>query len=144
MFENNLGGLEEEEVKEETAAAFEGKKNKLPWHVWGANGQEYKLKLNTANILKLENKYRCNITSLVLGDSVPPLSVMLTIINAAMLPYHHKISYTDVQKIYDKWTEDGGNQQELYAKVILPIMAVSGFFTESQIQAMTQSLENEF
>lgn len=139
----NLGGLENEEVKEETEATFEEKKNKLPWHTWEVNGNEYKLKLSTSNILKLENKYRCNITTLVMNDSIPPLSVMLTIINAAMLPYHHKISYHDVQKIYDKWTDEGGNQQLLYGKVILPIMAVSGFFTEDQMQALNQALEDE-
>lgn len=139
----NLGGLENEEVKEETEATFEEKKNKLPWHIWEVNGNEYKLKLSTSNILKLENKYRCNITTLVMNDGIPPLSVMLTIINAAMLPYHHKISYQDVQKIYDKWTDEGGNQQLLYGKVILPIMAVSGFFTESQMQALNQAIEEE-
>lgn len=142
----NLGGLENEEVreeKEERVTAFEEKKQKMPWFVWEVNGKEYRLKLTTSNILKLENKYRCNITGLVMGEDIPPLSVMLTIINAALLPYHHGISYQDVQKIYDSWAEDGGNQQLLFAKVVLPVMAVSGFFTEKQIQALNQTIEED-
>lgn len=136
-------GLENEELKEETATTFEEKKNRLPWHTWKVGEQEYKLKLTTANILKLEDKYRCNIANLIMADGTPPLSVMLTIIHAAMLPYHHKVSYADVQKIYEKWAEDKGNQQVLFGKVVMPIMAVSGFFTENQIQAMQQAIENE-
>lgn len=139
----SLGGLENEEVKDETVVAFEEKKSKLPWHTWKVGEQEYKLKLTTPNICKLEDKYRCNIASLVMADGIPPLSVMLTIITSAMSSYQHKVSYQDVQKIYENWTGEGGNQQELYGKVILPIMGVSGFFTESQIQALNQALEEE-
>lgn len=137
----NLGGFENEEVKEENVVSFEEKKQKLPWCVWKISGKEYKLKLSTSNILKLENKYRCNITSLVMGDDIPPLSVMLTIITAALVPYHHSVTYQDVQKMYDSWTEEGGSQQKLFSSVILPIMAVSGFFTERQLQALNQAIE---
>lgn len=140
---DNLGGLENEEIKEEAVVSFQEKKQKLPWFLWEVNGKEYKLKLSTSSILKLENKYRCNITALVMEESMPPLSVMLTIINAAMLQYHHNISYQDVQKIYDLWTEGGGNQQTLFGKVVLPIMAVSGFFTEKQVQSLNQTIEEE-
>ena len=141
---SDLGGLEQEEIIEEKQTDnAAGKDKKLPWHVWHVGECEYKLKLTTANILKLENKYRCNVTALVTEADVPPLSIMLTIINAAMLPYHHGISYQDTQKIYDKWLEEGGNQQELYRSVILPIMSVSGFFTEKQKESILQMMADE-
>ena len=63
-------------------------------------------------------------------DDMPPLSVMLTIIQAAMEPWEHGMDYSDVQKLYDRWTEEGGNQMNCFPGVIIPTMAVSGFFTE--------------
>lgn len=139
----SLGGLESGEVKENTVTSFEEKRIKKPWHIWQIGGKEYKTKLSTSNILKLEDKYRCNIITLVMTDGIPPLSVMLTIIHAAMLPYHHGISYQNVQKLYDVWAEEGNDQQQLYGKVIMPIMSVSGFFTKSQNQAIMQMIEEE-
>lgn len=58
----------------------------------------------------LENKYKMNIMNLVAGGDIPPLSVMITVVQAAATPWTHKLKYEDVQKMYDKWTEDGGDQ----------------------------------
>lgn len=140
----NLGGLDEEiQETEKVVSMEEKKKERKPFHFWEVDGRTYKLKLNTTMICKLENKYRCNISSLVVGEDIPPLAVMLTIIHAAMVPWEHGISYVNVQKLYEKWTEDGGNQQELYTKVLIPLMAVSGFFTEKQNQALMEAMEAE-
>lgn len=140
----NLGGLQETETTkgEETKVVSMEKEQKIrkAFHYWKVNGREYKLKLKASTIGKLENKYRKNILNLV--DDMPPLSVMLTIIQAAMEPWEHGIDYQDIEKIYDKWTEEGGNQINLYAKVIMPLMAVSGFFTEKQAALILEELEN--
>lgn len=140
----NIGGLEEEK-REETASenkvvSLEERKVRKPFCFWTVGGRDYRMKLKASTIGKLENKYRKNIMNLVLDEDTPPLSVMLTIIQAAMEPWEHGIEYSDVQKLYDRWTEEGGNQMDLYTKVIIPIMTVSGFFTEKQSMQIMENL----
>ena len=77
-----------------------------------------------------------------LVEDMPSLSVMLTIIQAAMEPWEHGIDYPDIQKIYDSWTEEGGNQVDLFKKVVIPTLVVSGFFPEKQAQSIMEELEN--
>ena len=43
---------------------------------------------------------------------------------------------------YDRWTENGGNQMEFYTSVVMPTLAVSGFFTEKQAESMMKSLQD--
>lgn len=139
-----LEGLDEEireEKQEKVMDINQVKRNRRPFHVWTVNGQDYKLKLKTSMVTKLENKYRSNILNLMLANDTPPLSVMLTVIQAAMSPWRHGTSYDDVVKIYDEWMEEGGNQLDLYTDVILPTLAVSGFFTDKQAESLMKNLE---
>lgn len=112
-----------------------------PFWYWTVKGRDYRLKLKASTIGKLENKYRQNIMNLV--EDMPSLSVMLTIIQAAMEPWEHGIDYPDIQKIYDSWTEEGGNQVDLFKKVVIPTLVVSGFFPEKQAQSIMEELENQ-
>lgn len=129
---------EKEEEKQEIAVI--GKTKRRPWYEWEVGGNVYKLKLTTAAICKLEEKFRRNLLNVVAGSEIPPLGVMLTVIQAAMLQHHHGVKYTKVQEIYDVYLREGGNQLSLYADVIMGgIMTVSGFFTEDQ----TENLENK-
>ncbi|MBU9724441.1 DUF6096 family protein [Diplocloster modestus] len=140
-----LQGLDEEVIqeKEENVVSYEEAKTKRrPFHYWKIGEREYKLKLTTAMIGKLENKYRTNMLTLVSEDNIPPLSIMLTILQAAMAPWEHGKSYADVQKLYDRWIEDGGNQMLLFTGILMPTLAVSGFFTEKQAAAMLESLKD--
>lgn len=138
-------GLDEElevEGKEDGIASFEEeKKKRRMFHFWEVGGVQYKLKLNTSMINALENKYKTNLMNIVASDELPSLSIMLTIIQGAMSPWNHKVDFKTVQKMYDQWTENGGNQIELYSKVLMPTLAVSGFFTESQAKTIMESLE---
>lgn len=136
----NIGGLEEmNETTEEKVVNMEEKK-RSPFHYWTVGGREYRLKLKAATINKLENKYRQNLMNMI--DEIPPLSVMLTIIQAAMEPWEHGLSYPKVQNLYDSWTEEGGNQMDLFTKVIIPTMAVSGFFTPEQADLIVEEIQN--
>lgn len=141
---DELGGLnetlEDKEPENKVVSIDKEFPKRKPFHYWEVAGREYKLKLKASTIGKLENKYRKNIMNLV--DDMPPLSVMLTIIQAAMEPWEHGIDYQDIQKMYDKWTEEGGNQIDLYSKVVMPTMAVSGFFTEKQAASIMEELQN--
>ena len=126
-----LEGLDEEFQKEETEKVTSIE----------VAGVQHKMKLNTGMITKLENKYRTNIMTLVTANDIPPLGVMLTIAQAAIEPWEHGTTFDKVTKLYDKWLEEGGNQFDFMAKVIMPTMAVSGFFTEKQTAEILESLE---
>ena len=142
----DIGGLDEminEEKQADNVVSFEEQKPKRrPFHYWKVGDSEYKLKLTTRTIEQVENKYRKNILNLVTDDGIPPLSVMLTVIQAAMITWEQGLSYQKIQNLYDKWTEEGGSQTEFYAQIIMPTLAVSGFFTEKQAGSMLESVES--
>jgi len=142
-----LGGMDEElnqEVgsEEKIVSIEEAKTKRRPFHYWEVGGQSLKLKLTTQMIEQLEKKYRKNILTLITEGDIPPLSTMLTILQAAMSPWNHGIAYEKVVKLYDSWFEDGGNQMALFTSVVMPTLAVSGFFTEKQAESMLNSMKN--
>lgn len=138
-------GMDDEvnEVKEEKAVAMPEEKRK-PFAYWTVGDREYRLKLTTEQICKLEEKYRCNLLTLLLQNSggMPALGIMLTVVQSALLPWEHGIKYKDVQAVFDKYVEDGGTQLTLFSDVIMQILMVSGFFTENQQEDLTEKMED--
>ena len=138
----SLGGLETtEEIKTENTVIDldEERTKRKPFHYWNVGGREYKLKLKTAQISRLENKYKCNIMKLV--EDIPPLDVMLTIVQAAMEPWEHGIKFERLQSMFDQYVDEGGDQITFYVDVILPTLSVSGFFTEKMANGMMEALQ---
>lgn len=134
-------GLDEvEEKREEKVVEFE-KPKKRPYYVWEVGGEEYKLKLDSTSTCRLEDKFKRNLLNVISVDGIPQLGIMLTIIQAALLKYQHSLTFEKVQRLYDKYIEEGGDQMKLYSDVIMGIMAVSGFFTAEQAEAMQDKLE---
>lgn len=140
-----LGGLdlEKDEIQEErkTVDLEEERQKRKPFCYWTVGGRDYRLKLKGQNIERLENKYKCNIMNLV--NDLPPLSVMLTIIQAAMQPWEHGVKYSDIVNLYDKYVEEGGSQVNLYKDVIIQTLAVSGFFTQKMAEELLEATEEE-
>lgn len=139
-----LGGLDEEKnVSEEETNKTEvnEEKKRKAFCYWTVDGRDYRLKLKASNIEKLENKYKCNIMHLV--DDMPALSVMLTIVQAAMLPWEHGVKYDDILKLFDKYVDDGGSQIDLYKNVVIPTLAVSGFFTTKMAAEILEATDEE-
>ena len=120
---------------EEGIKVEEEKPKRMPFMLWKVGNEEFRLKLTASMICTLENKYKKNLLMLI--DSMPPLSTMLTIIQAAMQKYHHGMTYTRVQAIYDDYVEAGGNQTDFFTDVIIELLSVSGFFTEKQTEEVT-------
>ena len=129
--------------KEKIVDFGDAKKRRKAFHIWTVGDSEYKLKLSTSNICMLEEKYKRNLLDLVSMGSFPPLNIMLTIIQAAMLPWHHGIKYKAVQDIYERYVEEGGSQTDLVSNVLMPTLAVSGFFTPDQAESMEEKLQEE-
>lgn len=131
-------------TEEEKVMPFEKKEEKpkrRPFHYWEVRGKAHRLKLTTSAITMLERKYKRNVMNLLMDDGIPPLSIMLDVVQLALNTWEHGTSYNDVQKLFDAWIEDGGDQQSFYAKVIIPVMAVSGFFSQKQAAELMESVE---
>lgn len=135
-------GIDEEEKQEEKVVKMPEKK-KRPFAYWKVGEKDYKLKLTTEQICKLEEKYRCNLMTLLLQSNggMPTLGIMLTVIQAAVLPWEHGIKYKDIQAAYERYVDDGGTQLSLLTDVIMQILMVSGFFTEAQSAEMAEKME---
>lgn len=123
--------------------AVKEKKVKKAFAYWQVREKEYKLKLVTEQTCKLEEKYRRNLIDLLLqsGGTLPPLGIMLTVIQAAMSPWEHGVKYKDIQKLFDNYVEEGGTQMALFSDIIMQLLMVSGFFTERQQTEMEEKLE---
>lgn len=144
---NDMEGLDQElqqneSSKESNITNFEeAKKKRRPFHYWTVGGVNHRMKLTADMVTMLENKYHVNILMLVTANDLPPLSVMLTIAQAAINPWEHGTKFETVKAMYDKWVEEGGNQIDFLSKVIIPTMGVSGFFTEDQTETILKNIE---
>ena len=113
---------------------------KKPFAIWKVKDKEYKLKLKTSAVCKLEEQLKCNLLSL-LDKGIPPISTMLLITHAAMKDWEHGIKFNDVQDKFDEYCEDGGSQIDFFTDVFMEIYTVSGFFSEAQVESVTEKIE---
>lgn len=135
----------DEEVREEAGTEIvsidEAKKKRQPFAYWEVGGRLYRMKLNTSAICRIEDKYKCNLMGLLsrYGD-LPPLNVMLTIAQGAMMPWEHGMKYERVLQLFDQYMEEGGTQTTFLMDVIIPLYQVSGFFSADQQESMDRRL----
>lgn len=138
--------------EEQPMAAVEEKKEesnvvqmpeRKPFQVWNVGGESYRLKLGTAEIGELEQKFKTNLMN-VMGTGnggMPALTVMLDVAHAAMKKYHHGVKRSDLNAMFDQYIEEGGSQLNFYTEVYMGIFTVSGFFSHSLANQMEQSME---
>lgn len=136
--------IREENQDSEKVIGLDEKKKRKPFAYWTVGGREYRLKLDTSTIVKLEEKFKRNLLDFLpsKGSALPPLAIMLTITQAAMKKWEHGITYEDVQKLFDKYCEEGGTQMTFLLDVIMPIYQVSGFFSENQMETMNDRIQD--
>ncbi|MFR2528933.1 MAG: DUF6096 family protein [Clostridium paraputrificum] len=109
--------------------------------IWEVDGEEYKLKLKTSTLCDLEEKLGTSLINVLGNGNMPALKIMLTITHYAMKDYNSNIKFKDVQNLFDKYLDEGGNQLEFFSNVVMDIYKVSGFFTEAQTEMMEEKQE---
>lgn len=88
--------------------------------------ETYKLRLNTRNIVLLEKQLGCNPLSIFGdGNTIPTVTVMVTILHAALQQYNHGINLNDAYDIFDDYLADGHSSVD-FIPVILEIYKASG------------------
>ena len=141
-----LNGLEDDIVEQAGVSDMlppeEGdtaKPKRKPFHVWTVGGKDYRLKLKSDMIIKLETQYKAPIFDII--SDMPPLSTQLTIIQAALKKYEHGLGFESVKQLYDKWVdEEYKSPIDLYKEVVLPTLVVSGFFPRENEEDIMMSL----
>lgn len=93
---------------------------------FSAGNKEYKLRLNTRNVVALEKTLGCNPVAIFGdGDTIPSISTMVSILHASLQQLNHGITVNDALDIFDDWIADGNSMVD-FVKVILEIYKASG------------------
>lgn len=141
--ENNMA--EEVSAKQETTDNQEMEKEEAkvikPFQIWEVGGQAYRLKLRTSEICELEQRYKTNLINVMEADGMPALTDMLIITHSAMQKYHHGIKLKDVEELFERYIEEGGSQLAFYSSVYMGIFKVSGFFSGSVSERLTDMMD---
>lgn len=105
---------------------------------FNAGAKEYKLRLNTRNIVMLEKQIGCNpIAIFGDGDTLPTVTTMVAVLNASLQQLNHGIGMNEAYDIYDAYLADGHSVSD-FIKVIIDVYKVSGL-----IPADADNEENE-
>lgn len=102
----------------------------MMYYDFEAGNKNYRLRLNTRNIVSLEKQIGCNpIAVFGNGDTIPTISVMVQILFHSMQSYNHGITLNDAYDIFDNYLADGHAVTD-FIQVIVDIYKVSGIIKE--------------
>lgn len=91
-----------------------------------AGEKEYKLRLNTRNVIALEKALNGNPLSIFgKGDRIPTITEMAAVLHASLQTYHHGIKMDETYDILDAFFEDGKTATD-FILVIVEIYKTSG------------------
>lgn len=92
---------------------------------FSAGNKDYRLRLNTRNMVMLEKQLGCNpLMVFGSGDKLPTVTDMVTILYCALQQYNHGITLNDAYDIFDEYLEE--NSATDFIHVILDVYKVSG------------------
>lgn len=96
---------------------------------FSAGNKDYKLRLNTRNVIALEKSVGCNPLAIFgNGETLPTITVMVSVLHCSLQQYHHGITLADAYDIFDAYLEE--NSITDFVKVIIDIYKVSGLIPE--------------
>ena len=90
------------------------------------SGETYKLRLNTRNVISLENQLKCNPLAIFgNGDTLPTVTTLVNILYFSLQQFHHGISLDKTYDLFDTWLAEGHNATE-FIPIVLDIYKTSG------------------
>lgn len=97
-----------------------------------AGNKDYKLRLNTRNIVSLEKILCGNPLSIFgKGDTVPSITALVAVLHASLQQYQHNITMNDAYDIFDAYLDDGNTMTD-FIRVIIEVYRVSGIIPKEQ------------
>jgi hypothetical protein len=99
---------------------------------FNTGNKQYKLRLNTRNVVALEKQLGCNPLAIFGdGETIPTVTVMVAILHASLQQYQHNITLNDAYDVFDEWLEDGHTTVE-FVNIILEIYRASGIVPKEE------------
>ena len=93
--------------------------------------KNYKLRLNTRNLVVLEKQLGANPLSIFNdGTKIPTVTTMVTILHVSSQQYQHNITLTDAYDIFDEYLEE--HTVTDFLPVIVEIYKVSGLIVKDK------------
>ena len=93
---------------------------------FSAGNKDYKLRLNTRNVVALEKQLGCNPLAIFGdGETIPTVTTMVSVFHASLQQYQHNISLNDAYDIFDAWLAEGNTTID-FVKILLEIYKASG------------------
>lgn len=97
-----------------------------------AGNKNYKLRLNTRNIVALEKQLGGNPLSIFgSGDKLPTIQELVAVLWASAQQYHHGVSLNDAYDIFDNYLADGHIMTDFFT-VVIDIYKVSGIISNDE------------
>lgn len=93
---------------------------------FSAGNKDYKLRLNTRNIVALEKQLGCNpLTIFGNGETMPTITTLVQVLYASLQQYNHGITLNDAYDIFDEYLADGNTMTD-FLPVLIEVYKVSG------------------
>ena len=98
----------------------------MMFYEFTVGNNEYKLRLNTRNIVSLEKQLGCNPLAIFgNGDVLPTITQMVAVLHASLQSMHHGIDMAAAYDIFDEFLANGNNMTD-FLPVIVEVYKVSG------------------
>ena len=93
---------------------------------FSAGNKDYKLRLNTRNVVALEKQLGCNpLTIFGNGETMPTVTTLVQVLYASLQQYNHGITLNDAYDIFDEYLADGNTMTD-FLPVLIEVYKVSG------------------
>lgn len=97
---------------------------------FSAGNKDYKLRLNTRNVVALEKAVGCNPLAIFgNGETLPTITTLVAVLHASLQHFHHGVSMNDAYEIFDAYLEEHSITD--FIKVVIDIYKTSGLIPES-------------
>lgn len=99
---------------------------------FSAGNKDYKLRLNTRNVVVLEKQLGCNPLA-IFGDgkTIPTVTVLVQVLCQSLQQYQHGITLEEAYNIFDAFLDDGHTMTDILP-VIIDIYKVSGLMRNEE------------
>lgn len=98
---------------------------------FNAGNKDYKLRLNTRNVVALEKLLGCSPLAIFGdGETMPTTTSMVAILYCSLQQYQHGITLDAAYDIFDDYIADGNSVSD-FLGVIIGVYKVSGLIKES-------------
>lgn len=107
--------------------------------------KEFKLRLTGNTIGALEKRLNdnpLNVLTAMQEGSLPMVSKLLLILHASMQKFHHGLTETNVNDLYDEYVDSGNASTDLIPE-LLEVFKISGFLPRKKTTEENENQENK-